>query len=97
MSQQKEVYHSLNYRPDIDGLRGISIILVLLSHTLGITAGNIGVEIFFALSGYLITTILLKEHKQGTYSLKKFYARRVKRIFPVLYISTAVFLYLAYV
>ncbi len=96
MSQRKEVYHSLGYRPDIDGLRGISIIMVLLSHTLGITAGNIGVEIFFALSGYLITTILLKEHKRGTYSLRKFYVRRVKRIFPVLYISIAVFLYIAY-
>jgi peptidoglycan/LPS O-acetylase OafA/YrhL len=54
--------------------------------------GRVGVDVSFVISGYLITSILLKEHTQGTYSLTNFYVRRVRRILPVLFISLAVFL-----
>ena len=78
--------HSLTYRPDIDGLRGISIVLVVLFHAAPnlFSGGFIGVDIFFVISGYLITWILLRENKQGNFSFFKFYCRRVKRIFPSL-------------
>lgn len=85
---------SFAYRPDIDGMRAISIIIVSIFHlNLNyLPTGRIGVDVFFVISGYLITSILLKEHSKGTYSLKQFYVRRVKRIFPVLFASLAVFL-----
>lgn len=86
--------HSFDYRPDIDGMRAISIILVAIYHVHpeSMPTGRVGVDVFFVISGYLITSILLKEHSKGTYSLKQFYVRRVKRIFPVLFASLAVFL-----
>jgi peptidoglycan/LPS O-acetylase OafA/YrhL len=89
---------SFSYRPDIDGLRAISIVIVTIFHlNLNyLPTGRIGVDVFFVISGYLITSILFKEHSRGTYSLKKFYVRRVKRIFPVLFISLAVFLAVAF-
>lgn len=96
MIEKSEVHRKIPYRPDIDGLRAISILFVFISHMGYTYVGNIGVDIFFVLSGYLITGILLKEHREGTYSLKQFYIRRVKRIFPVLYISIAVFLLMTY-
>jgi peptidoglycan/LPS O-acetylase OafA/YrhL len=77
----------LNYRPDIDGLRALSIISVLLFHAgiTGITGGYIGVDVFFVISGYLITSILLKElRNNGTISIVGFYDRRIRRIFPAL-------------
>ena len=83
-----KIPHSLTYRPDIDGLRGISILLVVLFHAAPnlFPGGFIGVDIFFAISGYLITLILLRENKQNSFSFFSFYCRRVKRIFPSLII-----------
>jgi peptidoglycan/LPS O-acetylase OafA/YrhL len=88
---------STNYRPELDGLRGLSIIPVVISHiciktTLANYAvGNLGVEIFFVLSGFLITTLLLKEKQlKGHVSLKKFYIRRALRILPVAYLFLVV-------
>lgn len=76
----------LNYRLDIDGLRGLSILLVLGFHGFPqlFPGGYIGVDVFFVISGYLITTQIYSQVKQGSFSIKSFYARRIRRIFPPL-------------
>ena len=76
----------LSYRKDIDGLRALAILPVVLFHAFPnlLPGGFIGVDIFFVISGYLITSILLKDIQAGSYSIKTFYARRVRRIFPAL-------------
>ncbi len=76
---------STSYRKDIDGLRGLSILLVILFHAKipGFSNGFIGVDIFFVISGFLITSIILKDLNNSQFSLKSFYFRRVKRILPV--------------
>lgn len=78
--------HSLIYRSDIDGLRALAILPVILFHAFPqwLPGGFVGVDIFFVISGYLITSILLKDIQAGTYSIKAFYVRRVRRIFPAL-------------
>ena len=80
------IAHSLPYRPDIDGLRALAILPVVLFHAFPslIPGGFTGVDIFFVISGYLITSILLKDIHAGTYSIKSFYIRRIRRIFPAL-------------
>ena len=70
----------------LDGLRGIAIALVLLHHAQLMTAGNggaAGVSLFFVLSGFLITSLLIEERAAGSISLARFYARRALRLFPV--------------
>ena len=78
--------NNINYRPDIVGLRAFAVILVMGFHFYPslVPSGFIGVDIFFVISGYLITSILLKEQKSGKFSIGMFYARRIKRIFPAL-------------
>ena len=83
---------SLKYRPEIDGLRAIAVVAVVLYHAKFIINGKhflaggfIGVDIFFVISGYLITSILLKEINQGTFSFLSFYDRRARRILPALF------------
>jgi peptidoglycan/LPS O-acetylase OafA/YrhL len=75
-----------NYRPDIDGLRAIAVLMVLACHleTSYLIGGFVGVDIFFVISGYLISKILLKELEQGRFSIAAFYVRRVRRIAPAL-------------
>ena len=74
------------YRPEVDGLRALAIIATLFFHAeiFGVTGGYVGVDLFFVISGYLITNILLIEMKEGRFSLKKFYERRCRRILPAL-------------
>jgi peptidoglycan/LPS O-acetylase OafA/YrhL len=86
-----------SYYPFLDGLRGLAIISVILCHVfrnskwLVFIDGSIGVYLFFILSGFLITTLLLKEKiKYGNVSFKNFYARRALRILPVAYLFIAV-------
>ena len=82
----------LNYRPEIDGLRAIAVVAVILYHVkitiLGhqpFKGGFIGVDIFFVISGYLITSIILKELvSTGSFSFNHFYERRIRRILPAL-------------
>jgi peptidoglycan/LPS O-acetylase OafA/YrhL len=82
----------ITYRPEIDGLRAIAVGAVILYHAqitiLGykpFKGGFIGVDIFFVISGYLITYIILKELViTGTFSFKNFYKRRIRRILPAL-------------
>ena len=87
--------------PSLDGLRGVSFLIVFISHA-GldkIVPGRLGVNVFFLLSGYLITTLMIRERdKTGWISLKLFYLRRSLRIFPPMYsILAATLLYLALV
>lgn len=92
-----------SYLPSLDGLRAISIIMVVFSHiffvnknlAVKIFSGDLGVHVFFVISGFLITTLLLKERsRQNSISLKKFYIRRFLRIFPVAYLFLLVVLIL---
>jgi peptidoglycan/LPS O-acetylase OafA/YrhL len=78
--------HVMKYRPEIDGLRAISVLSVFLFH-LGdrfAAGGFVGVDVFFVISGYLITTLIYTERKGDRFSLVSFYVRRVKRIAPAL-------------
>jgi peptidoglycan/LPS O-acetylase OafA/YrhL len=74
-----------NYRPDIDGLRAIAVLGVVLYHAgLGVPGGYVGVDIFFVISGFLITGLIFKDLENGTFSMLGFWERRVRRIFPAL-------------
>ncbi len=75
------------YRSDIDGLRSLAVTMVILFHIWphSLTGGFIGVDIFFVISGFLITSIINKELNAGTFTFKLFYTRRIKRILPVFY------------
>ncbi len=71
------------YRPDIDGLRAVAVLLVLLFHAdLGFPGGYVGVDVFFVISGFLITGLILKGQRAGTFSLAGFWERRIRRIVP---------------
>lgn len=76
----------LPHRPDIDGLRAIAVIPVLLYHArlASATGGFVGVDVFFVISGYLITRLILDDIQAGRFSLATFYERRVRRILPAL-------------
>ena len=73
-----------HYRPDIDGLRAVAILSVLGFHAFPawVPGGFIGVDVFFVISGFLISGILLDNLQEKRFSLTDFYARRVRRIFP---------------
>ena len=78
----------MKYRSEIDGLRAIAVIPVILFHA-GIQTfqgGFIGVDVFFVISGYLITTIMLLDVKSGSFSILNFYERRARRILPALFL-----------
>ena len=77
----------LEYRRDIDGLRALAVIPVVLFHSgLGVFPGGyVGVDVFFVISGYLISSIILREIQRDQFSLSTFYCRRIKRIFPALF------------
>lgn len=79
------------YRPEIDGLRAIAVLAVVLFHArLGpFTGGYVGVDIFFVISGFLITSIIVREIESGAFSFAGFYERRIRRIFPALFVVIA--------
>ena len=73
------------YRPDIDGLRAVAVVLVLMFHLrLGAPGGYVGVDVFFVISGFLIAGIIKREIEQGIFTFAGFYARRARRILPAL-------------
>ncbi|MBU3601786.1 acyltransferase [Polynucleobacter sp. AM-25C3] len=82
----------MKYRPEIDGLRALAVIPVILFHA-GFnyfSGGFVGVDVFFVISGYLITTIILAELEESKFSIINFYERRARRILPVLFFVMAV-------
>ena len=73
------------YRADIDGLRAIAVSAVVLFHAgLGVSGGFVGVDVFFVISGFLITSLILKDLQCGNFSIVEFWERRARRIFPAL-------------
>jgi peptidoglycan/LPS O-acetylase OafA/YrhL len=89
--------NSETYRADIDGLRAIAVLLVFAYHLETFTAGYvaawggfIGVDVFFVISGFLISTVILREIEGKSFSLKEFYRRRIRRIFPALVVMMLV-------
>ena len=86
----------LGYQPALDGVRGIAIAIVVSFHAFGWPrGGTLGVDLFFVLSGFLITTLLLEEHaRSGRISLRGFYFRRARRLLPALFALLAPFLLL---
>jgi peptidoglycan/LPS O-acetylase OafA/YrhL len=81
------VARSGHYRSDVDGLRAVAVLSVLFFHTkiFGFSGGFVGVDVFFVISGYLITSIIAKEMFLGKFSLVTFYERRMRRIFPAIF------------
>src|SRR5438105_3818191 len=77
---------SLGYRADVDGLRAVAILSVLGFHAFphSATGGFVGVDIFFVISGFLISGIIFRGLAAGNFSFSEFYARRIRRIFPAL-------------
>ena len=88
----------MKYRPEIDGLRSVAVLPVILFHAgVGIFSGGyVGVDIFFVISGYLITTIILSQIIAGRFSLLEFYSRRSRRILPALFLVIACTIPLAF-
>lgn len=87
----------LKYRPEIDGLRAIAVVAVLVYHAnfsvhggQFLSGGYLGVDVFFVISGYLITLILLREMQASSFSYFSFYERRARRILPALFVMLAV-------
>jgi peptidoglycan/LPS O-acetylase OafA/YrhL len=80
-----------DYRADIDGLRAVAVALVVGFHTfpLSVPGGYIGVDVFFVVSGYLITGLILDLQSVGRFSIKQFYIRRARRILPALSVVMA--------
>src|SRR4051812_13063446 len=78
----------MKYRQDIDGLRAVAVVPVILFHAglPSFSGGFIGVDIFFVISGYLITSILITELERGEFSIARFYERRARRILPALFL-----------
>jgi len=76
----------MKYRPEIDGLRALAVIPVVLFHmgAQWIEGGYLGVDVFFVISGFLITSIIMREFHEGRFTFKGFWSRRVRRIFPAM-------------
>jgi len=75
----------LTYRPEIDGLRAVAVGVVVLYHAgLGFPGGYIGVDVFFVISGFLITQIILQDLESGSFTMMRFWERRIRRIMPAL-------------
>ncbi len=86
------------YRPDIDGLRAIAVLIVVVFHAFPeyLPGGYIGVDVFFVISGFLISSVLFDSLKNNAFCLSDFYSRGVKRIFPALLLTLLTLLILGW-
>lgn len=86
ITSQKKVISQADYQPHIDGIRAIAVSAVMLFHANSswLPGGFVGVDIFFVISGYLISGVILRQQLSGSFSLFDFYIRRIRRIFPAL-------------
>ena len=91
--------NTMDYRREIDGLRALAVLPIILFHAgfETFSGGFVGVDVFFVISGYLITTIILAEFEQGKFSLVTFYERRARRILPALFLVMLVCIPFAWV
>ena len=91
MPEPGTAHVQIEYRRDIDGLRAVAVALVVLFHFAvpGFGGGYIGVDVFFVISGFLITRLIATEHEKGSFSLAHFYERRARRILPALLVVIA--------
>src|SRR6201986_1944512 len=82
----------LHYRPAVDGLRAVAILCVVFYHYgfAPFSGGFIGVDVFFVISGFLITGLIHREMVEGRFTIRNFYERRIRRIFPALFAMLAV-------
>ena len=84
--------NTLQYRPEVDGLRALAVVPMILFHAgiEGFYGGYVGLDLFFVISGYLITTIIISQVNEGRFSFTNFYERRARRLLPALYFLLAV-------
>lgn len=76
----------MTYRSDIDGIRALAVLMVIVFHShLALPGGYVGVDVFFVLSGFLITTLILKDLENGKFSIVEFWERRARRLMPALF------------
>lgn len=89
-NQPKHLLHP-KYRPDIDGLRAIAVLSVVMFHAFPdwVKGGFVGVDVFFVISGFLISTIIIENLQEDRFSFLEFYSRRIRRIFPALLLVLA--------
>jgi len=79
----QNLIRDFRYRPEVDGLRAAAVLIVVFYHAgLGFSGGFIGVDVFFVISGYLITSLILKDAQKGSFMLSDFWQRRIRRIMP---------------
>src|SRR3990172_9490075 len=85
----REIGYSRDYRPDVDGLRAIAVSCVLFFHAEvpGFGGGFVGVDLFFVISGFLITRNIYLDHRDGRWSFTEFYLRRARRLLPALLVT----------
>ena len=90
-SKLVDAVEPLGYRADIDGLRALAVLPVVFYHAgiPGFTGGFVGVDVFFVISGYLMASLIVGEMERGEFSLLRFYERRIRRIFPALFVMIA--------
>jgi peptidoglycan/LPS O-acetylase OafA/YrhL len=97
MAENPQRKPSLTYRRDIDGLRAVAVLLVVFNHLhTRFNGGYIGVDVFFVISGYLISAVIIQEMNRGEFSIVEFYERRIRRIFPALFVMMGVVTVLAW-
>jgi peptidoglycan/LPS O-acetylase OafA/YrhL len=91
MMETSQTFSAMRYRPEIDGLRAVAVMAVILYHARvpGFAGGFVGVDVFFVISGYLITAILLREIGEGRFTFGGFYERRARRLLPALLVVVA--------
>lgn len=90
---------SSTYRPDIDGLRALAVVPVMIYHAMPevLPGGYLGVDVFFVISGYLITLLMMRNVASGTFRFRDFYRRRIRRLAPALIVMVAAVLALGWV